>query len=158
MSSTEDLLAEAIRLARENVRRGGRPFGAVVAKDGEIIATGVNHTAATQDPTAHAELVAIRAASEALGTPDLSGCTVYASGHPCPMCLGAMYMSGIARAFYAYSNEDGAAFGLTSAAAYADLARPEEARSIPMIYLPVRLDESPDLYELWQASSAPGNR
>ena len=150
MTSTEELLAEAIRLARENVRRGGRPFGAVIARDGEVIAIGVNHTAATHDPTAHAELVAIRAASEALGTPDLAGCTVYASGHPCPMCLGAMYMSGIREAWYAYSNADGERYGLTTADIYADLARPESARAVRMTYLPVRPEAEPDLYELWR--------
>lgn len=153
MTSAEDLLAEAIRLARENVRRGGRPFGAVVARDGEVIATGVNHTVATQDPTAHAELVAIRAASEALGTPELEGCTVYASGHPCPMCLGAMYMSGIREACYAYSNGDGEPYGLTSAEVYAEIARPENARSFRMTYLPVRPEGEADLYELWRKST-----
>lgn len=153
MTPAEDLLVEAIRLARENVRWGGRPFGAVVAKEGEIIATGVNHTVATQDPTAHAELVAIRAASEVLGTPDLAGCTVYASGHPCPMCLGAMYMSGIREACYAYSNEDGEPYDLTSAGVYAELARPENARSVRMTYLPVRPEGEADLYELWRKST-----
>lgn len=153
MTSTEELLAEAIRLARENVRRGGRPFGAVVARDGEVIATGVNHTVATHDPTAHAELVAIRAASDALGTPDLDGCTVYASGHPCPMCLGAMYMSGIGEAFYAYSNGDGEPYGLTSAEVYSDFARPEGARSLRMTHLPLRPEDEPDLYEFWRKST-----
>lgn len=154
MTSAEDFLAQAIGLARENVRRGGRPFGAVVARDGMAIATGVNHTVATHDPTAHAELVAIRAASEALGTADLAGCTVYASGHPCPMCLGAMYMSGIREACYAYANEDGEAYGLTSAAVYAELAGPEGARSVRMTHLPVRPEDGPDLYELWQATAS----
>lgn len=151
MPGHEQHLAAAIRLARENVRQGGRPFGAVIVRDGDLVATGVNHTAATNDPTAHAELVAIRAASEALGTPDLGGCTIYASGHPCPMCLGAMYMSGIRRAYYAYSNADGEPYGLTTVSVYAELAEPEDARSVRMTYLPVRPAGEPDLYELWQA-------
>ena len=79
---TERFLAEAIALARANAERGGRPFGAVVVKDGAVIATGVNEILETGDPTAHAELGALRAASRKLGSPDLSGCAVFASGHP----------------------------------------------------------------------------
>lgn len=153
MTAAEEYLAQAIRLACQNVRRGGRPFGALVVRDGAVIAEGVNHTVATKDPTAHAELVAIRAAAQALGTPDLSGCTIYASGHPCPMCLGAMYMSGIAGAFYAYSNDDGAPTGFTTAGIYDEFAQPESARSVRMTYLPVRPAGEPDPYALWQATA-----
>lgn len=153
MSSVEQHLSEAIRLARDNARQGGRPFGALIVKDGAVIATGVNETVVTHDPTAHAELLAIRAASEALGTPHLQGCTVYASGHPCPMCLAAMHMSGIGEAFYAYSNEDGAPYGLTSAAVYAEFANPAKARSVSMTYRRVRPAGEPDLYEMWQAAT-----
>jgi tRNA(Arg) A34 adenosine deaminase TadA len=148
MTTHEAYLAEAIRLARENVEAGGRPFGAVIVRDGEVIATGVNHTNATQDPTAHAELVAIRAASARLGSPDLAGATVYASGHPCPMCLAAMVMGGIEQAYYAYSNEDGAPYGLTAAPAYAAMAGGPGA--VDMNYLPVRPEVEPDLYDLWR--------
>src|SRR5690606_15271222 len=95
MADEADFLREAIALALANSARGGRPFGAVVVRNGEVIATGVNEIAITNDPTAHAELLAIRAASKALGSPDLSGCTVYASGHPCPMCMAAMRMAGV---------------------------------------------------------------
>ncbi|WP_016746294.1 nucleoside deaminase, partial [Rhizorhabdus wittichii] len=107
-------LRAAIELARDNVAQGGRPFGAVVVKDGAIVAVGVNEILATNDPTAHAELGAIRAAARRLGSPDLSGCTVYASGHPCPMCMAAMRMAGIGAVAYAYSNEDGEPFGLST--------------------------------------------
>lgn len=154
METVDSRLAEAIRLARENVERGGRPFGAVVVRNGEIIASGVNETAATHDPTAHAELVAIRAASQFLETPHLEGCTVYPSGEPCPMCLGAMYMSGIRSACYAYSNADGEPYGLTTAPVYAELARPASSRSVRMTYRPVRPDGERDLYEVWRARSA----
>ena len=154
MEAADLWLVEAIRLARENAERGGRPFGAVVVKEGQVVATGVNETVATQDPTAHAELVAIRAASQALETPELEGCTVYASGEPCPMCLGAMYMSGITKAFYAYSNADGEPYGLTTAAVYAEFAQPASSRSVRMTYRPVRPDGEPDLYEVWRARAA----
>ncbi len=84
-------MREAIRLASANVENGGGPFGAVIARGGEIIATGVNRVTANCDPTAHAEVSAIRAAAQKLGTFNLSGCEIYSSCEPCPMCLGAIY-------------------------------------------------------------------
>src|SRR5690606_31459951 len=106
MSTSEDYLRQAIELAFDNIDKGGRPFGAVVAKNGEVIATGVNEVLATNDPTAHAEVMALRAASRLLGTPDLSGCTVYASGQPCPMCMAAMRIAGVDEVAFAYARED----------------------------------------------------
>lgn len=150
MSLPEEYLTEAIKLARDNVRQGGRPFGAMIVRDGEIVATGVNHTAATNDPTAHAELVAIREASGSLATSDLTGCVIYASGQPCPMCLAAMYMSGIREVYYAYSNADGEPFGLSSASAYADLNWLDGARAINIRYLPVRQPGELEPYKLWR--------
>ena len=150
MPEAEHFLRQAIALARENVRQGGRPFGAVVVKDGEVIANGVNETALTADPTAHAELMAIRAASVKLDRADLRGCIVYASGHPCPMCFAAMVLAGIETAFYAYTNEDGEPYGLSSASLYAQLARPAAERSLKMTHIPVRSDDDVMLYELWQ--------
>ena len=94
MTDDKRFLCQAIELARANIGKGGRPFGAVVVKDGEVVAAGVNEIHSTNDPTAHAELTAIRAASRKLGSPDLSGCVVYASGHPCPMCMAAMRLAG----------------------------------------------------------------
>ena len=116
MSQTQRFLCEAIELARANMDEGGRPFGAVVVRDVAVVATGVNEIVATNDPTAHAELVALRAASRALGSPNLAGCVVYASGHPCPMCMAAMRLSGVSEVYYAYSNDDGAPYGLSTAA------------------------------------------
>lgn len=150
MCSPEDYLTEAINLARDNARRGGQPFGAVLVRDGEVLATGVNHVVATNDPTAHAELLAIREAGRRLGTTDLAGCTVYASGQPCPMCLAAIYASGIRDVCFAYSNEDAEPFGLSSSATYAELVRPEGPRSLRMSYLPVRPNGVPELYDLWR--------
>ncbi|MCY1080708.1 nucleoside deaminase [Archangium lansingense] len=152
MSSPTDHLLEAIALARDNVRRGGRPFGAVVVKDGNVIARGVNEILATNDPTAHAELLALRAAGRALGTPRLDGCSVYASGHPCPMCLAAMRMAGIKEVAFAYSNEEGEPYGLSTAAIYAELAKPLAQQAMKMVHLPVRPEGETELYELWRAS------
>lgn len=143
-------LCEAIGLAQANSEKGGRPFGAVVVKDGEVIATGVNEILATNDPTSHAEMNAIRRASQRLGSPDLQGCTVYASGHPCPMCMAAMRMAGVGEVVYAYSNEDGAPFDLSTAAIYAELAKPFAEQSMMIRHLPVRLESGPDLYADWK--------
>lgn len=154
MDQAEHFLREAIELARRNIGNGGRPFGAVVVKNGRIIATGVNEVLATNDPTAHAELAAVRAASQALGSPRLDGCAVYASGHPCPMCMAAMRMAGIEAVTYAYSNDDGEPYGLSTAAIYADLARPFSEQSMKIAYVPVRPEQHPHLYAEWQQRSA----
>lgn len=150
MPETEQFLRQAIDLARDNARNGGRPFGAVAVMDGAVIATGVNETAATADPTAHAELMAIRAASLTLQRPRLDGCTVYASGHPCPMCFAAMALAGVEAVYYAHSNEDGEPFGLSSASLYADLAKPAAERSLKMHHVRVRADDGDDPYEMWR--------
>lgn len=151
MSTPRDFLRAALELAYANVERGGRPFGAVVVKDGEVLATGVNDVISTNDPTAHAELMAIRAASQKLSSPNLVGCAVFASGHPCPMCMAAMRLAGITEITYAYSNHDGAAYGLSTAAIYADLARPFPEQSMKITYLPVRLGSRVDLYAAWKS-------
>jgi guanine deaminase len=151
MTPQQRFLCAAIELAHANVERGGRPFGALVVKDGEVIATGVNEILRTNDPTSHAEMNAIRAASQTLASPNLAGCTVYASGHPCPMCLAAMRMAGVGEVVYAYSNEDAAPYGLSTAAIYAELARPFDEQSIKVCYEPVRLEPHDDLYAAWQA-------
>jgi len=150
MENEKRFLCEAIELAHANVEKGGRPFGAVVVKDGEVIATGVNEILSTNDPTAHAELTAIRAASQKLGSPDLQGCAVYASGHPCPMCMAAMRLAGVGEVAYAYSNDDGTPFGLSTAAIYADLAKPFAEQSMKIRYVPVRPETGLDLYADWK--------
>ena len=150
MDGTERFLQAAIELARENIGEGGRPFGAVVVKDGQVIATGVNETHSTNDPTAHAELTAIRAASQALGSPRLDGCAVYASGHPCPMCMAAMRLAGVEAVAYAYSNDDGEPYGLSSAAICADLAKPVAEQSMRIAHVPIRPEGRAHLYAGWQ--------
>lgn len=150
MDQTEKFLCQAIELAHANLEKGGRPFGAVLVKDGKVIATGVNEIVSTHDPTAHAELTAVRAASRKLGSPDLAGTAVYASGHPCPMCMAAMRLAGVEEVVYAYSNDDGAPYGLSTAAIYAELAKPFAEQSMKIRYLPARLASRPDLYAEWQ--------
>ncbi len=150
MNKESLFLCEAIELAYSNSVQGGRPFGALVVKDGEVISTGVNEILSTNDPTAHAEMTAIRLASRKLQSASLQGCTVYASGHPCPMCMAAMRLAGIAEVFYAYSNDDGAPFGLSTAAIYEDLAKPFSEQSMKIRYVPVRPEARPDLYADWK--------
>lgn len=126
----------ALRLARENVQRGeGGPFGAVVVRDGEVIATGVNRVTGTNDPTAHAEVVAIRAACAALGSFQLEGCEVYASCEPCPMCLGALYWARPAAIYYASTAADAADAGFDDRFIYEELAKPHEARQLRTVRL-----------------------
>jgi len=140
----------AIELAYDNViERHGRPFGAVLVKDGAVLSTGVNDIVATNDPSMHAEMQAIRAAAAKLNSPRLDGCAMYASGHPCPMCLSAMHMIGISQVYYAYSNDDAEPYGLSTARIYAEMAKPLSEQSIKIEYLPVRGDgENP--YAAWQ--------
>jgi len=154
MDDSETHLRHAIALASANVETGGRPFGAVIVRDGRVVATGVNTILATNDPTGHAELNAIRAASERLGTADLSGCAVYASGHPCPMCLAAMRLAGIEAVAFACSNADGEPYGLSTAAIYADLARPFAEQSMRIRDLPVADGDGP--FREWARRNAEG--
>ncbi|BCP52121.1 tRNA-specific adenosine deaminase [Kaistia sp. 32K] len=150
MTDAQDYLRQAIELAYDNLEQGGRPFGAVLVRNGAIVATGVNEVIGTNDPTAHAELMAIRAASQKLGSPNLEGAVVYASGHPCPMCMAAMRLAGVREVAYAHSNEDGAPYGLSSAAIYADLAKPFAEQSMTIRHVPTRLQARPELYADWK--------
>lgn len=152
MNNERRYLIKAIELAQANLREGGRPFGALVVCNDEVIATGVNEMLATHDPTAHAELLAIRAASHQLASSDLSKCVVYASGHPCPMCMAAMTMSGIKKVVYAYSNEDGAPFGLSTAAVYDELAKPFSEQAMLIKHVPVDTGSVPSLYTEWASA------
>ncbi len=111
----------AIALAVENVRNGGGPFGAVIVRDGEVLATGVNRVTPNHDPTAHAEVMAIRTACEKLGTFVLEGCDIYSSCEPCPMCLGAIYWAHIDRLFYGCNKQDAAEAGFDDSFIYKEL-------------------------------------
>ena len=153
MTTTQDYLQMAIKLAYDNVvERGGRPFGAVLVKDGAVLSTGVNDIIATGDPSMHAEMQAIRAAAATLNSARLDGCAIYASGHPCPMCLAAMHMIGISQVYYAYSNDDAEPYGLSTARIYAEMAKPLSEHSIKIEYVPVRGDGA-NPYETWQRAS-----
>ena len=123
-------MREAIRLASANVENGGGPFGAVIARGGEIIATGVNRVTTNCDPTAHAEVSAIRAAAQKLGTFNLSGCEIYSSCEPCPMCLGAIYWARLDRLFYGNTKADAARIGFDDAFIYKELALPLSERTL----------------------------
>ena len=133
MPDRVSFMREAVQLAQDNRAKGAQPFGAVLTKDGHRIATGVNETVQTCDPTSHAEMQALRAASAALKRPRLDGCVVYASGYPCPMCLAAMVGSGIEKVYYAFDNQDAAPYGLSSDAAYAALGLTLEPTPLPMV-------------------------
>lgn len=149
----ETYLLDSIRLAMDNVRqRKTWPFGAVLVKDGRVLASAVNEVDALCDPTAHAEMQAVRHAAKALGSTDLTGSTLYASGYPCPMCLTAMYLAGVKKVFYAYSNEDGAPYGLSAERGYQEIARPIDQREMRIESLRVR-DEGVDVYDAWQQVS-----
>ncbi len=128
----ETHLRQAIKLAIENATSGlGGPFGTVLTKGDEVIATGVNLVTLMNDPTAHAEIKAIRSACQKLGTFDLSGCEVYASCEPCPMCLGALYWARVSRIYFACTRDDAARAGFGDEAIYRELALPPEARHLP---------------------------
>ena len=141
-------MQRAIELAIENVRRGGGPFGAVVAKDGRILAEGENRVTSANDPTAHAEIVAIREACHTLGHFQLDGCELYTSCQPCPMCLGAIYWARPARVFYAATERDAATAGFDDSFIYRELALPIHERRIPMVQL--MREESLQAFEMWK--------
>ena len=144
----KEFMAEAIRLAGENIENGnGGPFGAVVVKDGVIIATAANRVTSTNDPTAHAEIVAIREACKALNTFDLSGCVIYASCEPCPMCLVALMWARIEKLYYAADRKDAAKAGFDDEIFYHELSLPPDQRKLPVIQL--LKDEAIDVFNRW---------
>jgi tRNA(Arg) A34 adenosine deaminase TadA len=145
----ESHLRDAVALAHDNVLAGGRPYGAVIVRDGTVLVRAVNRTAQTHDATDHAEMVAIREASRLLGSAKLDGCIVYASGRPCPMCHAAMRLSGIREAYFAYTAEEGEAYGLIGAGIYAELCRPLAEQPMRMTHMSVKAEAHP--YAAWRA-------
>lgn len=146
----ERFMEEAIALAVENVHSGrGGPFAALVVQDGCIVASGTNLVTSANDPTAHAEIVAIRRACEALGVFQLTGCELYASCEPCPMCLGAIYWARPDRVYYGGTRHDAARAGFDDAFIYEELQRPPEARRIPTINL--MRAEAARAFDAWRA-------
>ena len=125
-------MARAIQLSIENVRSGrGGPFGAVIVRDGKIVAEGVNEVTSTNDPTAHAEVLAIRRACLKLGTFELKDCELYTSCEPCPMCLGAIYWARLSHLYFANTAEDAAKIGFDDSFIYGELKQPPSQRRIP---------------------------
>ena len=143
------LLKQAIELAVGNVRRNGGPFGALVVRGGVVIATGCNQVITTNDPTAHAEVVAIREACRVLGSFQLRDCDIYSSCEPCPMCLGALYWARPSRIFFAATQQQAAAAGFDDSFIYREIQTPAAERTIPMIHV---ADESAGRpFEEWAA-------
>jgi guanine deaminase len=129
-------MARAIQLSIENVQSGsGGPFGTVIVKDNRIVAEGVNQVTLKNDPTAHAEMVAIRQACQKLGVFELKECELYTSCEPCPMCLGAIYWARLSRVYYGSLAEDAAQAGFDDSLIYREIARPHSERAIPMIQM-----------------------
>lgn len=128
----EKFMAEAIRLSRIKMRTNcGGPFGAVIVRQGKIIARGWNQVTSTNDPTAHAEVMAIRAACRKLGTFELAGCELYASCEPCPMCLAAIYWARLDKVYYGATRRDAARIDFDDAMIYREIAKPPSRRRIP---------------------------
>lgn len=145
-------MLEAIRMAEVNVKEGlGGPFGAVIVKDGKIIARSGNLVTTTNDPTAHAEVAAIRIACQALNTYDLTGCTVYASCEPCPMCLAAIYWARISNIYYGNTKEDAAAIGFDDDFIYKEFDKEPSQRSL-LIEQRMR-DEALSAFKMWDSST-----
>jgi guanine deaminase len=133
---TSPFMTRAIQLAIENVRSGqGGPFGAVVVKDGNIIAEGANSVTATNDPTAHAEVLAIRQACQKLGLFELKNCDLYTSCEPCPMCLGSIYWARLARVYFGSLAVDASQAGFDDSFIYLEIAKSHALRDIPMIQM-----------------------
>lgn len=146
----DQFMKRAVQLAIENVKEGGGPFGALLVKDGKVIAEGVNELHIKYDISGHAELLAIRRAQEKLQTNDLSGYIMYASGEPCPMCLSAMYMVGITEGYYCASIEDAAEVGIDgSVKLYGDLKKDREDRQLKMKLMPLE-EGMEDPMKLWK--------
>ena len=126
-------MARAIRLAMENIDSGqGGPFAAVIVNDNRIVAEGANRVTGSNDPTAHAEVIAIRQACRTLAVFELKGCEIYTSCEPCPMCLGAIYWARLSRVYYASLAADAAQAGFDDSLIYREIARPHSERAIPM--------------------------
>ena len=145
-------MLEAIRLSIDNVEQGnGGPFGAIVVKDGKIIAHGSNQVTSSNDPTAHAEVVAIRAACKVLNTFQLNGCEIYTTCEPCPMCLGAIYWARPDKLFYANSKEDAAKINFDDQFIYEEIAKPVEGRKL--FTRQILRDEALAAFEKWTKST-----
>jgi len=149
---TIDFMREAVRLSAEEMRKGaGGPFGAIIVKDDRIVAQGWNRVTSTNDPTAHAEVTAIRNACDLLGTFSLAGCEIYSSCEPCPMCLAAIYWARLDRLYFANTREEAAAIGFDDAHIYGEVSKPIADRLIPTTRL--LLPEAVSVFAEWHAKT-----
>lgn|SRR5690606_6338008 len=148
MGRKEELMKRTIELAISAIEKGNTPFGAIVVKDGEIIAEAANETTSSTDPTAHAELSAIRKAAKTLGRNDLSDCELYASGEPCTMCLSAIYYTGIKRVYVAYFQDEANKYGLGNPYVREQIKLSNEERDIK--YIPLLPEGVKHPYECWK--------
>lgn len=145
----KELMKRACQLAEESVKRGGGPFGAVIARNGEIISEGSNNVTIHNDPTAHAEVTAIRNATAKIGTYDLSGCEIFTSCEPCPMCLGAIYWAHIDKIYYGNDRKDAAQIGFDDDFIYSELSLEPNERKLPCeILMP---QEAKNAFKMWTA-------
>lgn len=148
MRKPETLMQRAIALSAEKMHAGlGGPFGALIARDDEVIAEGYNQVTSSHDPTAHAEVVAIRAACRQLGSFSLQGCEMYTSCEPCPMCLGAIYWARLDRVYYANTRTEAAAIGFDDDHIYREFDKPIDDRAVPFIRL--ESVEARQLFQEW---------
>ena len=147
----KDFMREAIKLADASVAKGGGPFGAVIVKDGKVIAGSSNRVTIDNDPTAHAEVNTIRMACRALNTFSLEGCDIYTSCEPCPICLGAIYWAHIDRIFYGNNRKDAADIDFADNFIYEELEKPMDKRSVPIT--PMLRDEAIRTFVAWKEKS-----
>ena len=145
--TNEELMRRAIELSENSVRNGGGPFGAVIAKDGEIVAEGSNKVTIDNDPTAHAEVCTIRNACQKLGTFDLSGCVIYTSCEPCPMCFGAIYWAHLDKIYYANDRKDAGKIGFDDDFIYEEIALEPQYRKKPSEIL--LRNEAINAFKMW---------
>ncbi len=141
-------MRKAIALAVENVRNGGGPFGAVIVRDGKVLATGVNRVTANNDPTAHAEVSAIRAACKKLKTFDLSGSEIYTSCEPCPMCLGSIYWARIGHVYCGCNQDDADKIGFSDRFIYKELEKPMSDRELQQTF--ILHEEALEAFKEWE--------
>jgi tRNA(Arg) A34 adenosine deaminase TadA len=145
----KDFMKKAIELSEDNMKANkGGPFGAVIVKDNLVVGMGFNKVTSTNDPTAHAEVVAIRNACKKLDTFDLSGCTIYTSTEPCPMCLSAIYWARIDKIYYGNTRKDAANIGFDDDHIYSEIPKKADERSIPSMQ--IMSDEAIKAFEEWQ--------
>ena len=144
----EDYIQKAVELARDNVIAGGQPFGAILVRDGEVLAEGVNETHVDCDPTAHAEIQALRNASKILRSPELAGSTMYASGIPCAVCMAAMINAGVTRVVYCADDQAGGPYGWSTEHLYGRMQNGLGDQGVEVVHLPVENQSEP--FEDWK--------